>query len=74
MSSWTYESMINNHGSGVLADLRESCTSGGSTSGVSWPNCARVTCTMSGFPGATSLSKPKSRSGGRERRRAGVAS
>jgi len=66
--------MINS--SGFLADLRETCTFGGSamTSGVSWPNFPSVTCTMSGFPGATPFSKPKSRFGGRERRWAGVAS
>ena len=76
MSACTYESMINHHGSGVLADLRETLHV--------WrerQHQRRQLAELSardlhdvGLSGATSLSKPKSRSGARERRRAGVAS
>src|ERR1700733_12441567 len=45
-----------------------------SGTGGSWRNGASATCTMSGFPAATSSTRPKNRFGGLECSLAGAAS
>ena len=69
MSTFTHESMINHHGHGDFEpDRPRPSMSGGSATSraANWPAGPSGTCTTSASPGATSPTRPKSRSGGLE--------
>ena len=70
MSTYSHQSMTNNHGSGLFAQLSETLQIWRDRQRQRGANCPAgpiANCMTSDFPGATSSTRPKSHFGGHER-------